>query len=301
MSKRRFLSALPWLGGPWARGSLALLLLVSLILIVMDRADPENSPFLPLKRTMTDVTMPVMSVVSAPFRGAQVLGQWVADNWKAASRVHQLEEENRKLLQWRDLALSLHEKMKVYEQFLKVPASPVPVVVTARVVADPGGTFVRARLINAGRHQGIAEGQAVLGYEGMIGRIMIAGKRSARVLLLTDLNSRVPVLIDGSDVHAILAGDNSDFPALLYLPRNAELVSGARIITSGDGGVLPRGLPIGTLLQRRDGSWRAALFAKGDTVDFAQVLSLPPLPAPEDETENSPPAPMAVTDNGEGQ
>ena len=65
--------------------------------------------------------------------------------------------------------------------------------------------------------------------------------------MITDLNSRIPVTIESSHVAAVLAGDNSERPRLLYLPSANGVKVGDRIVTSGEGGVFPPGLPVGVV------------------------------------------------------
>ena len=101
---------------------------------------------------------------------------------------------------------------------------------------------------------------------------METGQRSSRVLLLTDLNSRVPVLADRSNARAVMVGNNTNFPRLDYVGRDADLQEGDRIVTSGDDGVLPRGLPIGVAALDRDGRWRIRLFSDQAAVDFVWVF-----------------------------
>ena len=89
--------------------------------------------------------------------------------------------------------------------------------VTARVIANSGGGYVRTVMINAGSEAGLARGQAAITGDGLVGRLTEVGSRAARVLLITDLNSRIPVVVEGSRTSAVLAGDNSERPRLLYV------------------------------------------------------------------------------------
>ncbi len=277
MAKRRSLGIFSGLGGPWARGMLVVLVLLSIAMLAIDRARPEQSPFYGIKRAIADGTGPVLTVLSAPLRTLNQFSAAISSNWQAAKRVRALEQDNRNLMQWRDLALALHEKMSRYEELLGAPQAPTPIVMTARAITDAGGPFVRARLVNVGINDGVAEGQAVLAYNGLIGRIMAVGKRASRVLLLTDLNSRVPVFITGIDAHAILAGDNSGTPRLIYIERGVEVKPGMRVVTSGEDGVLPRGLAIGQVAPARGQNWQVLLFAKPERVDYVSILQIPPV------------------------
>ena len=144
--------------------------------------------------------------------------------------------------------------------------------VSARVVGEGGGPFVRSVLINAGARDGLARDQAVVTGDGLVGRLTDVGDRASRVLLLTDLNSRAPVVIEETRERAILAGDNSDRPSLAYLPPDARVSSGQRVVTSGNGGVLPPGLPIGTVLVGRDGVPRVQPFVAWNKLEFVRVV-----------------------------
>jgi rod shape-determining protein MreC len=144
--------------------------------------------------------------------------------------------------------------------------------VTARVIGSSAGAFVREVLIAAGARDGIAKGQAALTGEGLAGRVTEVGNRSARVLLLTDINSRIPVLLEGSRHKAILAGDNSNEPRLLFLPPDALPAPGDRIVTSGDGGAFPAGLPVGIVGSVEEGVVTVLPFVDWDRLEFLQLV-----------------------------
>jgi rod shape-determining protein MreC len=108
--------------------------------------------------------------------------------------------------------------------------------------------------------------------EGFIGRIIEVGEVSSRVLLITDLNSRIPVMVESTRDRAILAGDNSDEPRLLYLPPAVALSPGDRIVTSGDAGALPPGLPVGTVTAAGEGGARVAPFANWSRIEYVRII-----------------------------
>ena len=108
--------------------------------------------------------------------------------------------------------------------------------------------------------------------DGLVGRVAELGDHAARILLLTDLNSRVPVVIEETRERAILSGDNTERPALAYLPPDARVSSGQRVVTSGSGGVLPAGLPIGTVTVGRDGVPRVQPLVAWNKLEFVRVV-----------------------------
>ena len=106
-----------------------------------------------------------------------------------------LAEENRKLLQWQQVALKLSAENEAMRGLLKVVPENGVSYVTARLIGNSGGGYVRTVMVNAGADQGAARGQAAIAEGGLIGRLTEVGSRAARVLLITDLNSRIPVVI----------------------------------------------------------------------------------------------------------
>jgi rod shape-determining protein MreC len=107
---------------------------------------------------------------------------------------------------------------------------------------------------------------------GLVGRVVGVMPNISRVLLLTDVASRTPVMIDRTNARAILTGDGGPNPKLEYLRGRDPVKKGDRVLTSGDGGVFPRGLPVGTAVKGLDGRWRVVLDADSGSIDFVRIL-----------------------------
>ena len=170
------------------------------------------------------------------------------------------------------VARQLEAENAAYRSLLSSKSDVAPSFVSARVIADAGAPFVRTVLVNAGHRDGIRRGQAVMNADGLVGRIAEVGARSARVLLLSDLNSRVPVLNSASTQRGVLSGDNSDWPNLVFLPNQARVGMGDRIVTSGHGGLFPPGLPVGIVGSIRDGKVRIQPFVDWHRLEFVRVV-----------------------------
>jgi rod shape-determining protein MreC len=227
------------------RATLPILVLFSGAVIVLGKAD--QLLFDSLRTSVSDAVAPVLDAVAQPLNA---VGEAV-DRVKMVVTTYQtnvrLEAENRRLLQWQQTALNLAADNQQLRGLLKAVPEAALSYVTARVVANSGGAFVRMILINAGTEDRVSRGQAVISGEGLVGRLTEVGDRAARVLLITDLNSRIPVNVERSHAAAVLAGDNSERPRLLYLPAGDGAKVGDRIVTSGEGGVFPPGLPVGVI------------------------------------------------------
>ena len=117
--------------------------------------------------------------------------------------------------------------------------------ITAKVISNSGGSYVKTITINVGSNNGVKLGNPVINNWGMIGRIVDLGKNASRVLLTVDINSQIPVYFENSLHRAILVGKNSDLLELKFLKKRVLLKDEERLMTSGEGGILPRGLPVG--------------------------------------------------------
>jgi rod shape-determining protein MreC len=225
-----------------------------------------------LRTAVTDAFAPILEALAQPIAtvnhlvvDAHNLVNLQADN-------ERLRDENMRLRQWEQVARELAAQNQALSDTLRfVPHDDIHST-TGRIIADSGGVFVRSLLVDVGARDGVARGQAAVAGDGLIGRIAEVGDISARVLLITDLNSRIPVMIESTRDHAILAGDNSDQPKLMYLPPNLTLKPGERIVTAGDGGAFPPGLPVGVISSVVDNTARVAPFADWGRLEYVRIV-----------------------------
>jgi rod shape-determining protein MreC len=198
-----------------------------------------------LRISISDVATPTLALLSHPVGTVRDIGGTLVGLASLQEENIRLRESLSRLQRWQTVAHSLAQENNSLKELLHYRAIPWPSFISAKVVAGSGNSFVRSALISAGRHDGVANGQAVMTGPGLVGRVVQVGEISANVLLLTDLNSRVPVIVGNGSNRAILAGDNTDIPYLDLLPGKAGIKVGMRVTTSGHGGKLPPGLPIG--------------------------------------------------------
>lgn len=227
------------------------------------------------RRTATDIAAPVMTIIGAPFRvigdaveGVTGLTQIKAENARLLS-------ENAQLKEWYQTAMLLRAENQSLKDLLNVIPEPDQSYITTRVIADSGSSFVKSLLIEAGTEDGVKEGQAVLGGQGMIGRVIEVGNRASRVLLLSDINSHIPVVIEDANQRAILAGTNDSYLTLMHLPREFLAKQGQRIVTSGNDGLFPSGLPIGEVAEVKDGVPLVRMFSDPYAAGYVQIVERP--------------------------
>ncbi|MGH6954373.1 MAG: rod shape-determining protein MreC [Alphaproteobacteria bacterium] len=252
------------------RWTFAVLLFVSAGLIVLARTD---APALDSSRAwIIDAFAPVLEAMSRPVAAIAALSGEVSELLAMREQNTRLRNENALLLRWQTLATNLQAENRSLRELLNYPPDATKRHVAARVVADVGGVYVRSILVNAGTLDGVTKGRAVVSGEAVIGRVAEVGRRSARVLLMTDLNSRIPVVIQSSRYHAILAGDNSSRPKLLYLPEAAEVLPGDVVVTSSEGAAFPPGLPVGAVASVAGNEVRVRAFADWDRLEYVRIL-----------------------------
>ena len=264
---------------------LAVLFVLAVAVVLIGKA---QSSLLDRARTqVTDWLAPGLQVVHRPF-------DWISGWWASVDEAYgvyqenvRLKEENARLRQWQTAAVMLDARVKRYQLLLHAVPDPALSSVLAHVIGRAKRPFLETMILDAGKANGVKPGQAVIDSRGMIGRIFLAGEHTSWVILLNDLNSRIPVTMEPSHANAILAGDNTQAPSLQTLAQGARVKEGDQVVSSGDGGILPPGLPIGTVIA--DGSsLRVALLADPassqdvEVVDFKNPVEQPPAPTPSD-------------------
>ncbi len=207
----------------------------------------EPAAFEKARTQVTDAVTPILDVVTRPLDAVQdVIGE---GKTLLALREEnaRLRQERDQLLQWQSIARKLEADNKSLRDLMNFVPAPVAQAISARVIGDAGGAFARTMILNAGVRDGVRKGLAVITGAGLVGRVQEVGQRSSRLLLLSDLNSRVPVVIESSRVRAVAVGNNGDTLRLMHLPPDVVVEPGDRIVTSGHGGALPSGLPVGVI------------------------------------------------------
>lgn len=230
----------------WTRRfAVIIMVLLAGSLIAIDRL--ETPVVREFRAGVSDFFAPLVATVSAPFHAAADWFDAFESNATVRERNTELERDIERLrLSLQDLA-AVEEENRRLRALVNAGSRIEGRHLTAAVFADTGGPYVRSLLVGAGSADGLRRGMAVINADGFIGRIVEVGRRASRVLLVTDLNSRIPVRLDASGLRALLAGTNGHRMRLNYVPPNVSVSVGALIVTSGHGGVLPPGIPVGRI------------------------------------------------------
>ena len=242
-------------------GAFALMLLGKADTVLVER----------IRTAVSDTTAPILEFIARPIDTIGSAMEGIGELAELRTRNGALERENERLKHWQVVARRLEAENTALRNLTNMVPDPRLHFVTARVIGDPGGAFARSVLVNAGTRDGVAKAQAAITSDGLAGRVAEVGVRSARVLLVTDINSRIPVLVGEERNRAILAGDNTGKPKLLYLAPGTEIRPGEHVVTSGHGGVFPPGLPIGVVTQASETSMRVQPFVDWAHMEFLRL------------------------------
>lgn len=192
------------------------------------------------------------------------------------ARIYQQNQELRREVQslkaWRERALELEQTNAKLLKASKARLHPGRTYITSLVIADSGSPFRQSVLLNVGSEDGVRDGWAALDGLGLIGRVSGVGRKFSRVLLLADTSSRIPVTIEPSGEKALMIGDNSIAPPAAFVNDPANVKAGDRVVTSGDGGVFPPGILVGSVVVDKRRQIRIRLVADYRRLEFVRVL-----------------------------
>ncbi|MEP4197947.1 MAG: rod shape-determining protein MreC [Aliishimia sp.] len=259
---------------------LAILVICLLGLFLLWRIDSPRVER--LRAQITDTLVPNMDWAMAPVTGTINLFRDFQSYRRLSEQNQELRSELRQMRAWKEAALQLEQENARLLDLNNVQLDPRLTFITGVVLADSGSPFRQSVLLNIGARDGLVDGWATMDGIGLVGRISGVAENTARVLLLTDANSRVPSVIQPSGQRAIVAGDNTARPPVDFIENRDAVRPGDRVVSSGDGGVFPAGLLIGSLEIDPGGRLRVRLAADYERLEFLRVMRHYGTPAVED-------------------
>ena len=224
--------------------SLFFLLCLSLLIFFFDRF-PSN--FMDKTRNiLNDGIYRISSISTSPFKFIT----YISDKTENHFYIH---EENKKLKKELDILRGKSFDLQFLKTENKILQDTIDTVkeinssssILAKVILDKQSPFLKSIIINKGSSSGIKKGMPVVSKKFLVGRIVEVNYFSSRVLLLNDLNSRIPIVTEGDGSQGILVGTGEKMPKINYLPDSFQMNLKKNVFTSGKDGVLPPGITIG--------------------------------------------------------
>jgi len=253
-----------------ARLVLAAMIVMLLAIFLFWRID--NPRIEKMRMAVIDVVAPNFAWVAIPVTGTVNLVR-SAQSYNSIYRQNQeLRREIQQMKAWKEAALSFEQENARLLNLNKVKLDPKFTHITGVVLADSGSPFRQTVLLNVGARDGIIDGWAAMDGIGLVGRISGVGDRTARVIMLSDNSSRIPVTIEPTGQYALMVGDNSSRPPIDFVENLEAVRPGDRVVSSGDGGVFPAGLLIGQVVQSSSGRLRVRLAADIQRLEFLRII-----------------------------
>ena len=253
------------------RGAAQTFSLVSLIILalIVFFLDTYNFGFMkPLRSMVNDGIYRVSLVASSPTR-------YIPKFSGSITNLFDIKKENKRLKE----ELEIYKSKELNVEFLvnqnrnlkKILESDETLfednIILSKVLIDKSSPYLKSIIINRGSQSGVLKGMPVLDRDFLVGRVVETNYLSSRVLLLSDLNSRIPVTFGKDGTQAILKGRGGSRPGLEYLPEGYIVEEGIDVFTSGKDGIFFSGVPIGVTDER--GAVR--LFSESSQLSFVKV------------------------------
>ena len=227
--------------------SLLTLVFISTVILCLEyfKAGPINQ----IRMITKDIIIKSSYVVSVPFKSISKTYSLLTDHFNMYDEYEKLklsETKNKNLIlennffkqENQRLKKLIDEKNLYYEEFY-----------VTKVLLDQRSPYLRSLLINKGFKHGIKLGAAVRSNSYFIGKVVDTNYLTSRILLISDLNSKIPIIIEPGSVSAILSGTgNNEFGEIEYLPEKNNIEEGGIVYTSGSDGVISPGIPIGKIV-----------------------------------------------------
>ena len=248
--------------------SLFALIVLSIILLSVETI--EKKPLKYFRAFVKDVIYRGALIVSAPSKSINNFSDFVKQHVSLYDDYSKLKVENNelknKISETNFLELENNQLRKLIEE----QASSTSNLTSARVMLDKQSPYLNSFIINIGSNKSIKNGMAVLDGKNFIGRIVDVNFFSSRVLLISDLNSKIPIITEPSANHAILSGHGGNKPTLEYLPENHNIQDGDKVYTSGKEGIFFPGIPIGEV-EIEDDDIKVLLFSDLSQITFVNI------------------------------
>tara|TARA_Y200000002_G_scaffold62675_2_gene47810 strand:- start:3481 stop:4332 length:852 start_codon:yes stop_codon:yes gene_type:complete len=253
------------------RFSLVGLIFSSVVLIILSNLNFVAINY--LKSSLNEIVYRISFVVSIPEKQLQKSINLVNEHVSMYGKYKDMENKIREL-----------ENNDYNSNFLKSENSRLKRLIdeyitesdelVAKVLLDKDSPFLKSLIVNKGSKDKVSLGMAVLDENYLVGKIVEVNYTTSRVLLISDLNSKIPVIIEPGNVQSILSGSGKDQGVIQYFRSSREITSDNIVFTSGSGGIFKAGIPIGKIENvQTNKNYNTDFFSNLDQLTFVKLVS----------------------------
>jgi len=254
--------------GTQQRFSLFVLTVISILLIFLETI--ESKPLNMFRSIIKDFVYRSAVVATYPTKIFSDSLNLIQDHFSLYDNYNELRRENEELKNNKSKSNFLELENSQLRKLINEQVESESNLVSGRILLDAQSPYLNSFIINIGANKEIKNGMAVLDGSNFIGRIVDVNYFSSRILLVTDLNSKIPVISVPSGNHGILSGHGDSDPTLEYLSKNHQIKNGDKIYTSGKEGIFSPGIPIGEVKMKKD-IIEVALYSELDEITFVNI------------------------------
>ena len=249
--------------------SLFVLILISIAIFLLDYS--QLKPVKVLRSVINDGVYRISAISSSPIKFTSATKDFFINHLFIYEENKKLKEEVEELRKNKLSNSFLQTQNKKLQEVVQIEEKLSFTTVGAKIMLDKNSPYLNSAIINKGQNSGIKLGMPVLSKGHLVGRIVEVNFVSSRILLLNDLNSRIPVIVSPTGEQAILSGRGDQKPSLEYLPENFELTEENSVYTSGKDGVLFSGISIGKAVIE-DNRAKVKLFTDPNQIFLVNVV-----------------------------
>ena len=144
----------------------------------------------------------------------------------------------------------------------------------AKVLLDKDSPFLKSIIVNKGSKDKVEIGMAVLDENYLVGKIVEVNYSTSRALLISDLNSKIPVIIEPGNIQSILSGSGKNYGEIQYFKSSNEISSNNVVFTSGSGGIFKAGIPVGKIENVEiNNDFKTSFFSNLTQLTFVKLVS----------------------------
>ena len=249
--------------------SLFVLILLSIVIFVLDTIDLK--PVKILRSVINDGVYRVSAITSSPIKASRATKDFFSEHFSVYKENEKLKAELEGFRKKNFNTLYLETENRSLQNIVEFKKKTKYNTVTSKIILDKNSPYLNSVVINKGSNAGILLGMPVLNKGNLIGRIVEVNYTSSRILLLNDLNSRIPVVISPNGSQAILSGSGESMPNLQYLPENFKIGENNLVFTSGKDGIFFSGISVGQAVSDA-GTFKVKLFSDPNQINFVNVV-----------------------------
>ena len=248
-----------------------ILILASAILIVT-QAD-KSKKFKLIRSSSISVVYFISSIVTTPF---EFLGNGFSKIKEIRNLYDEVEQYRKEKLiesgSFQEL-VSLKLKIAEYERLLNLNKDLEYSFITSRILADLSKNYFSSILVNVGRKDGVFENMPITGPNGLLGKVIELDDSISRVMLASDVSSRIPVSVSDKSFQGILIGQNQKNPRIDFIKESSQVAIGDLVTTSGKGGIFPPYIFVGQVVKKGDNYLEIELFEDTKSLTHVRLIN----------------------------